>query len=148
MSCKHGSYQHALLVQKDFSWLFHPKPNGCLHFDLESCNLMCTCTVPTHACDIPPLEQACPMMLCIYTSISISGNYILSGKIESSWIAHLSLPIVWDNAQSASIQRWIHNWSTWTVQLSCTSVPSPNDEYSATSICLATNVLLWHTVIH
>ena len=25
-----------------FLALFHPKPNGCLCFDLESCNLMCT----------------------------------------------------------------------------------------------------------
>ena len=32
------------------------------------CNLMCTYTVVTHPCDIPPLTQAHPMMLCIYTS--------------------------------------------------------------------------------
>ena len=48
--------------------LLHPKPNECLHFDLESCNLMCTYTVVTHPCHIPLLAQARPMMLCIYTS--------------------------------------------------------------------------------
>ena len=29
---------------------------------------MCTYAVVTHPCDIPPLAQARPMMLCIYTS--------------------------------------------------------------------------------
>ena len=43
----------------------------CLHFDLESCNLMCIYTVVTDPCHIPPLAQARPMMLCIYTSIYI-----------------------------------------------------------------------------
>ena len=67
----HWTRQNALLVLKDsfFLALFHPKPNGCLHFDLESCNLMCTYTVLTHPCDIPPLAQDRPMMLCIYTSL-------------------------------------------------------------------------------
>ena len=46
-----------------------PKPNECLHFDLESCNLMCT--VVTDPCHIPLLAQARPMMLCIYTSYYI-----------------------------------------------------------------------------
>ena len=46
-----------------------PKPNECLHFDLESCNLMCIYTVVTDPCHIPPLAQARPMMLCIYTSL-------------------------------------------------------------------------------
>ena len=41
----HWIRQHALLVQKDFLTLFHPKPNECVHFDLESCNFMCTYTV-------------------------------------------------------------------------------------------------------
>ena len=45
-----------------------PKPNEYLHFDLESCNLMCIYTVVTDPCHIPPLAQARPMMLCIYTS--------------------------------------------------------------------------------
>ena len=45
-----------------------PKPNECLHFDFESCNLMCIYTVVTDPCHIPPLAQARPMMLCIYTS--------------------------------------------------------------------------------
>ena len=45
-----------------------PKPIECLHFDLEpSCNLMCIYIV-TDPCHIPPLAQARPMMLCIYTS--------------------------------------------------------------------------------
>ena len=43
-------------------------PNDCVRFDLESCNFMCTYTVITHPCHIPPLAQARPMMLCIYTS--------------------------------------------------------------------------------
>ena len=61
--------QDALLIQMHFVALFHPKPNACLHFDLESCNsLMCTYTVVTHPCHIPRLAQARPMMLCIYTS--------------------------------------------------------------------------------
>ena len=37
-----------------------PKPNECLHFDLESCNLMCIYTVVTDPCHIPPLAQARP----------------------------------------------------------------------------------------
>ena len=45
---KHWTRQHALLVQKDFLPLFHPKPNGCLRFDLESCNLMHILLLPTH----------------------------------------------------------------------------------------------------
>ena len=65
----HWRRQDALLVQKHFVALFHPKPNECLHFDLESCNLMCTYTVVTNPCRIPPLSQARPMMLRIYTSI-------------------------------------------------------------------------------
>ena len=67
----HWRHQDALLVQKHFVALFHPKPNECLHFDLESCNLMCTYTVVTHPCHIPPLAQARPMMICIYTSYTI-----------------------------------------------------------------------------
>jgi len=54
----HWTRQHALLVQKDFLALFHPKCNE--RFDLESCNLMCTYTVVTHPCHIPPLAQARP----------------------------------------------------------------------------------------
>ena len=65
----HWRCQDALLVQKHFVALFHPKPNECLRFDLESCNLMCTYTVVTHPCHISPLAQARPMMLCIYTSL-------------------------------------------------------------------------------
>ena len=67
--------QHAQFVQKDFLALFHPKPNECLHFDLESFNLMCTYTVVTDPCHISPLTQARPMMLCIYTSSdNLCGN--------------------------------------------------------------------------
>ena len=65
----HWRLQDALLVQNHFVALFHPKPNECLRFDLESCILMCTYTVVTHPCHISPLAQARPMMLCIYTSI-------------------------------------------------------------------------------
>ena len=73
----HWTRQHAQLVEKDFLAPFHPKPNGCLRFDLESCNLMCTYTVVTHPCDIPPLAQARPMMLCIYTSYyDMSCNFM------------------------------------------------------------------------
>ena len=66
--------------ERFFLALFHPKPNGCLRFDLESCNLMCTYTVVTHPCAIPPLAQARPMMLCIYTSIylPVLHFYIIS----------------------------------------------------------------------
>ena len=60
----HWRRQDALLVLKHFVAHFHPKPNECLRFDLESC----TYTVVTHPCHIPPLAQARPMMLCIYTS--------------------------------------------------------------------------------
>ena len=66
----HWRCQDAVLVQKHFMALFHPKPNECLRFDLESCNLMCTYTVVTHPCHISPLAQARPMMLCIYTSLA------------------------------------------------------------------------------
>ena len=45
----HWRRQDALLVQKYFLAPFHPKPNECLDFDLESCNLMCTYTIVTHA---------------------------------------------------------------------------------------------------
>ena len=65
----HWRRQDALLVQKHFVALFHPKPNECLHFDLESCNLMCTYTVVIHPCHIPLFAQARPKMLCIYTSL-------------------------------------------------------------------------------
>ena len=41
---------------------------------LESCNLMCTYTVVTHPCHIPPLAQARPMMLCIY---NVSCNTVV-----------------------------------------------------------------------
>ena len=75
----HWRRQDALLVQNHFVALFHPKPNECLHFDLESCNLMCTYTVVTHPCHIPPLAQARPMMLCIYTC-----SYIRPGKFDSA----------------------------------------------------------------
>ena len=44
---KHWTRQHALLAQKDFLPLFHPKPNGCLCFDLESCHLMHVLLLPT-----------------------------------------------------------------------------------------------------
>ena len=54
--------QDAQLVQKHFLALFHPKPWRVV--------LMCTYAVVTHPCDIPPLAQARPMMLCIYTSNS------------------------------------------------------------------------------
>ena len=67
----HWRCQDALLVQKHFVALFHPKPNECLHFDLESCNLMCTYTFVTHPCHIPTLAQARPMMLCIYISFIV-----------------------------------------------------------------------------
>ena len=73
----HWRHQDAQLVQKHFLAFFHPKPNECLDFDLESCILMCTYTVVTHPCDIPPLAQARPMMLCIYTSIY---DYIIRRK--------------------------------------------------------------------
>ena len=62
----HWIRQHALLVQKDFLTLFHPKPNECVHFDLESCNFMCTYTVVTalhlhwlHYKHIPLQKQNC-----------------------------------------------------------------------------------------
>ena len=54
------------------AWLSHPNPNEFLRFDLESCNLMCTYTVVTHPSHMPPLAQARPMMLCIYTSNSLT----------------------------------------------------------------------------
>ena len=37
---------------------------------------MCTYTVLTHPCDIPPLAQAHPMMLCIYTRKTLSLGYV------------------------------------------------------------------------
>ena len=43
----HWRCQDALLVQKHFVALFHPKRNECQHFDLESCNLH-TLLLPTH----------------------------------------------------------------------------------------------------
>ena len=57
----HWTRQHAQLVQKDFLTLFHPKPNECLHFDLESCILMYTYTIVTNHTHIPPLTQARPI---------------------------------------------------------------------------------------
>ena len=78
----HWRRQDALLVQKHFVALFHPKPNECLRFDLESCNLMCTYTVVTHPCDIPPLAQARPMMLYIYTSNNINLHRVTCTRVE------------------------------------------------------------------
>ena len=63
--------RHSLGFELHFVAHFHPKPNECLRFDLESCNLICTYTVVTHPCHIPLLAQARPMMLCIYTSIGL-----------------------------------------------------------------------------
>ena len=74
----HWRRQDALLVQKHFVALFHPKPNECLRFDLESCNFNCTYIVVTHPCHIPPLTQARPMMLCIYTSFNAAVMLLLS----------------------------------------------------------------------
>ena len=72
MSCKHGYIGHAnmLILFRKIYWLSFTQSllNECLHFDLESCNLMCTYTVVTHPCHIPPLAQARPAMPCIYTS--------------------------------------------------------------------------------
>ena len=81
----HWRRQDALLVQNHFVALFHPKPNECLRFDLESCNLMCTYTVVTHPCHISPLAQARPMMLCIYTSNkgNCYATFMLSNKTHS-----------------------------------------------------------------
>ena len=62
-----------------------PKPNECLHFDLESCNLMCTYTVVTDPCHIPLLAQARPMMLCIYTLVNEKLN--LNVEAFSSTVA-------------------------------------------------------------
>ena len=70
-----------------------PKPNECLHFDLESCNLMFTYTVVTHPCDIPPLTQACPMMLCIYTSI-VCILCVIHGTMGSRGLVTLFLVLV------------------------------------------------------
>ena len=61
-----------------------PKAYECLHFDLESCNLMCTYTVVTHPCHIPPLAQARPMMLCIYTSLLNTLNFQFSYPFYST----------------------------------------------------------------
>ena len=49
-----------------FSWLSFTQ--SLMDVCVLSCNLMCTYTVLTHPCDIPPLAQTCLMMLCIYTS--------------------------------------------------------------------------------
>ena len=81
----HWRRQDALLVQKHFVALFHPKPNECLHFDLESCNLMCTYTVVIDPCHIPLLAQARPMMLCIYTLVNEKLN--LNVEAFSSTVA-------------------------------------------------------------
>ena len=84
----HWRRQDALNVQKHFVALFHPKPNECLRFDLENCNLMCTYTV-THPCRIPQLAQARPMMLCIYTSIigaSLSEPHTSERTLDFSYI--------------------------------------------------------------
>ena len=48
----HWRRQDALLVQNHFVALFHPKPNECLRFDLESCNL----NVYIHCC-YPPMSH-------------------------------------------------------------------------------------------
>ena len=63
----HWTRQHAQLVHKDFLALFHPKPNECLH--ALWFGELCTYTVVTDPCHIPPFAQARPMMLCIYTTI-------------------------------------------------------------------------------
>ena len=72
--CRAETWLHALYTptcstcSERFPGPLSPKPNECLHFDLESCDLMCIYTVVTDPCHIPPLAQARPMMLCIYTS--------------------------------------------------------------------------------
>ena len=90
----HWRCQDALLVLKHFVTHFHPKPNECQHFDLESCNLMCTYTVVTHPCHIPPLAQARPMMLCIYTSYYV-GWLVCSGIKAKRGGLHLRKSTLW-----------------------------------------------------
>ena len=71
MSCKHGYIGHDNMLNlfRKISCLSFTQSlmNVCI---LENCNLMCTYTVVTDPCHIPPLTQSRPMMLCIYTSIS------------------------------------------------------------------------------
>ena len=88
----HWRCQDALLVQKHFVPLFHPKPNECLRFDLESCNLMCTYTVVTHPCHISPLAQARPMMLCIYTSNHLRSSFYNQSSWHSFYSSYSTRP--------------------------------------------------------
>ena len=86
----HWRCQDALLIQKHFVALFHPKPNECLHFDLESCNLH-TLLLPTHVMHIPPLAQARPMMLCIYTSYNSQVSRLHRSSLLPTYRTHVLL---------------------------------------------------------
>ena len=51
--------------------------------------LMCTYAVVTHPCDIPPLAQARPMMLCIYTS-KLFITRVFNPVRPHTWLTALS----------------------------------------------------------
>ena len=57
---------------KNISWLSFTQSLMTVCILIWRVVLMCTYAVVTHPCDIPPLAQARPMMLCIYTSIKYS----------------------------------------------------------------------------
>ena len=75
MSCKNSyiGYANMFYLFRKISWLCFTQSvmNVCVLI-LERCNFMCTYTVVTHPCHIPPLAQARPMMLCIYTIVLYS----------------------------------------------------------------------------
>ena len=92
----HWTRKHALLAQKD--------PNGCLRFDLESCNLMCTYT----ACSYQPMwhsaaRSGLPNVLCIYTSI-FTGLVTWMSKL--GWSVNYSS---WLIAERSSARLWMRD---------------------------------------
>ena len=80
---------------------------------------MCTYTVVTHPCHIPPLAQARPMMLCIYTSGS-SGNSGNSGSwgeperaphqrdfIANVCVSMLACLLAWIDHLPKILNKWV-----------------------------------------
>ena len=91
----HWRHQDALLVQKHFVALFHPKPNECLRFDLESCNYIHCCYPPMHVTFHRSLRLA---PWCFASTLVIYENPPFNS-------------LVWGSLRLAPINKEIDNFS-------------------------------------
>ena len=68
----------------------------------------CVHTVVTHPCDIPPLAQARPMMLCIYTRKTLSLGYVCMFTKTLIWVGFM-IP----DFKASSQEKHIYMGSLW-----------------------------------